>query len=66
MATMTDRLTEAPMQSASEIARRVVNGEQTAMEVLESHLALIAELNPRLERHRHTLRGERSTGGGDR
>ena len=48
MATMTDRLTEAPMQSASEIARRVVRGEQTAMEVLESHLALIAELNPRL------------------
>ena len=48
MATMTDRLTEAPMQSASEIARRVVCGEQTAMEVLESHLALIAELNPRL------------------
>ena len=36
------------MESASEIARRVASGELTATEVLESHLAVIAELNPTL------------------
>ena len=36
------------MGSASEIARRVASGELTATEVLERHLAVIAELNPRL------------------
>jgi Asp-tRNA(Asn)/Glu-tRNA(Gln) amidotransferase A subunit family amidase len=45
---VTDPLTEAPMRTASEIVRRVLGGEMSATEVLERHLAAIAEFNPRL------------------
>ena len=39
---------KAPLRSASEIARRVVDGKVSAGEVLEDHLARVAEANPRL------------------
>jgi Asp-tRNA(Asn)/Glu-tRNA(Gln) amidotransferase A subunit family amidase len=45
---MGDRLTKAPPRSASDIARSVINGDSSATEVLESHLDLIADVNPRL------------------
>jgi Asp-tRNA(Asn)/Glu-tRNA(Gln) amidotransferase A subunit family amidase len=45
---MNDLEGQAPLRSAAEIARRVIGGEVSARDVLEDHLALIAEANPRL------------------